>query len=234
MKTCTEVKEGLLYYSYVKAQKQISRYLKKPLPLWELEEFYPEYEYYIDEDDYLPPETFPSKILSALCDFLEKEEVDSEFKGLIDHIEYNMAERNFDTHIASVFYFRSLFENLHYFTYNEILTWMTKMEEVFQPFGQQFVCKQYSQFYEWNFKTQFFNGDAPGYMKYYEQMKFAYVLCYSYQDSDNEITPRFIQQFVEFVYRYMEFYKELTLELEQKRQVTLDDQTSGRSVERIA
>lgn len=214
------VKEGLLYASYVQATTQINRFLRTKMMVLEEGWFYPEFENYIDDDTYIPPATFQSKILKALCDSISKEEPDEMFQGLIEHIEYNMAERNFDTHIAGLFYFGSLFNNLHYFTHNEQLTWLTKLEEVFMPFNNR-ICKQYSHFYELNFKFNFFNGQAAGYQKYYEQMRYAYVLFYSYEDAVNEITPSTIQKFVEFAFRYVEFYKELTLELELKRQVKI-------------
>lgn len=217
------VKESLLYSSYAKAQKEMNVFLEIPNYILDEDDFYPEFEYYIDEEDYIPPSTFESKILQALCESVSKETPDDKFLTLIKDVELNMVSVGMDIHIAGLFYFRSLWENLHYFTYDEQLKWMTKIEEMFSPFNQ-FACKAYTHFYELYFKTQFFGGENSYYTHFYKQMQYTYVFLYSYFESEGELTPEFIKKFIEFSYRYVEFYKELTLELENKRQVKINDQ----------
>ncbi|UOE58155.1 hypothetical protein [Cytobacillus oceanisediminis] len=210
------VKAALVYEAYTKAHDEISQYKDDKVPVREIDWF----DYEDEARHMIGSNYYRYEILEQLCALIQMEKPDEEYRQVIENIDENMREVGFSIEIAGLFYFRTLFENLHWFTSNERLVWLTKMEELFSSFNLEH-CQCYLGFYESNFKTQFFDGGHPFFSRFSEHMKYTYVFTYDNFDSFEDMGPEFIGRFVKFALSFLEFNKELMLELNEKRQVKI-------------
>jgi hypothetical protein len=109
-------------------------------------------------------------------------------------------------------------DHLHLFTESEEVDLRVRISELFQNFND--ACVNFHEFYEINFKTQFFGGDSPAYTQFEEHMKFSYVLLCDFEyHTLEDYGPEFMGTYAKFAEEYHQFYKELIEEIQRRKQV---------------
>lgn len=200
-------RDVLRYQSYVKTQNYINAFSETPKGVLNPDSY--QYEDHISFCNFTPEAV--GRLSHSVC----LEYPNGDFERCIANIEGN-AKDKFFVEFGGVFYFGLLIDFAHLFSEQELLDRMVRIKKMFSVFDQ--TAKNLYDFYELDFKTQFFGGDSEHFTKHIEKMKLTYIfICDLEMHTLEDFGPSFMGLYADFATEYHSFYRDLVNEIESRK-----------------
>ncbi|PFB64324.1 hypothetical protein [Bacillus cereus] len=202
-------RDTLRYYSYVKTQTHINKFVEYPKDIVEPT--------YISLGEQMSFCNYIPEVLEGLTSSTCLDYPNEDFGRCIGNIQGNVQD-HCPIEVSGIFHFGLLLDNLHLFTEAEETELKVRIDDMFHNLGD--VCMSFKEFYETYFASQFFGGYSARYTQFEKHMEYTYILWCDFEfHTTEEFGPRFMGAYSKFAEEYYEFYKELVDEIQRRKQV---------------